>query len=72
MTTVVNSQQGDTVDLICHRHGGTSDDVVAVYALNSGMCIHGPVLPLGTRVTLPDFSTTTSEQTNDTMLQLWD
>ena len=72
MTTSVITKQGDTVDLLCHRHGGTSSDVSAVYALNPGLCLNGPVLPLGTRVTLPDFSTTTSEQTNDTMLQLWD
>ncbi|MBK4725034.1 tail protein X [Pantoea agglomerans] len=49
------AQQGDTVDDICHRHYGRTEQVVElVYAANPGLAESGPVLPHGCEVTLPD------------------
>ena len=51
----VLAQQGDTVDEICYRHYGRTDQVVElVYAANPGLAESGPVLPHGCEVTLPD------------------
>lgn len=65
----VRSLQGDTVDLLCHRHlGATAGAVEAVYELNPGLAALGPVLPMATLVTLPE-STPAAEKP---LLQLWD
>lgn len=50
----VRSVQGDTVDLLCLRHLGTTANgvVEATYANNPGLADRGPVLPNGTLVTL--------------------
>ncbi|MCC5811312.1 MAG: tail protein X [Ectothiorhodospiraceae bacterium] len=48
------ARQGDTVDLICHRHYGyTAGITEAVYRANRGLAELGPILPVGTRVKLP-------------------
>lgn len=53
-TTTVTAIQGDTLDLICQRHLGTpAGTVEAALALNPGLADLGPVLPIGTPVTLP-------------------
>lgn len=45
----------DTVDAICWRHYGRTDGAVeAVLEANPGLASHGPFLPLGTPVTLPE------------------
>lgn len=50
----VRSIQGDTIDLLCLRHLGTTGQgvVEATYAANPGLAALGPVLPNGTLVTL--------------------
>ncbi|WP_137936114.1 tail protein X [Chitinivorax sp. B] len=54
MATVI-ALQGDTVDLLCWRHLGRTGGVTErVLARNPGLAELGPVLPLGTQVTLPD------------------
>lgn len=67
----VRTQQGDTVDLLCHRHlGRTAGGVVErTYALNPGLAHLGAVLPAGHAVTLakPNESTATT-----TTVNLWD
>lgn len=46
--------QGDTIDLICWRYlGGTDGLVELVLQLNPRLADLGPVLPMGTVVTLP-------------------
>ncbi|MBP2167003.1 phage tail protein X [Erwinia toletana] len=65
----VYAQQGDTVDDICFRHYGRTQQVVEmVYAANTGLAAQGPVLPHGYPVELPDLP---ESSTRDT-LQLWD
>lgn len=69
MATVVYARQGDTVDLLCHRHyGQTAGITERVYQANQGLCELGPVLPIGTKVTLPDAAPAPREE----IVQLWD
>lgn len=69
MATTVTAMQGDTVDAICARHlGSTAGVTEATYALNPGLAALGPVLPIGTRVQLPE----ATAQPTTTLVQLWD
>lgn len=53
------AMQGDTIDLICHRHYGTTQRTVeAVYEANPGLADVGPVLPHGQLINLPALDTT--------------
>lgn len=47
------SRQGDTVDLIAHRHYDDAEMAAAILAANPGLAALGPVLPHGTLVILP-------------------
>jgi len=65
----VRAQQGDTVDEICNRHyGRTQQAVELAYAANPGLAGHGPVLPHGCEVVLPDLPASSSAET----VNLWD
>jgi phage tail protein X len=69
MARVVYARQGDTVDLICLRqYGQTAAVTELVYRANPGLCELGPVLPIGTAVTLPD----AAPQPEQNVVQLWD
>jgi phage tail protein X len=51
----IYSEQGETVDAVCWRYYGQTRALVEqVYALNPTLAGHGPVLPHGTALTLPD------------------
>jgi len=51
----VRTQQHDTADLLCWRHlGHTAQVTEQVLAMNPGLAAHGPLLPAGLVVTLPD------------------
>lgn len=64
------AQQGDTVDLICWRHYGTTKGVVeAVYRANPGLAELGPTLPHGTLINLPEQHTASTVKTET--IQLW-
>ena len=66
----VIAQQGDTVDVLCHRHlGRTAGVTEAVMESNPGISALGPVLPMGTAVELPD---QLPAETNTNLIQLWD
>lgn len=68
-TTTVHALQGDTLDLICQRHlRTTAGTVEATLALNPGLAELGPILPLGTPVTLPAQPARATTNT----LKLWD
>jgi len=70
MPIIVRAQQGDTVDMLCLRHLGTTAGVTeATYALNPGLASLGPFLPLGQQVTLPDPPTA---PTAPKTISLWD
>lgn len=66
----VVTHQDDTVDALCFRHFGRTQGLVeAVLELNPGLAEHGPILPHGLPVDLPD---TPTQQTNTQLLKLWD
>lgn len=66
----VVTHQGDTVDALCFRHFGRTQGLVeAVLELNPGLAEHGPILPHGLPVDLPD---TPTQQTKTQLLKLWD
>ncbi|TCP13762.1 phage tail protein X [Crenobacter luteus] len=68
----ITAMQGDTVDLICDRHyGRTAGITEAVYQANPGLADIGPILPIGTPVTLPDLPTQPAETTRQ-LVNLWD
>lgn len=67
---VVKSVQGDTVDLICWRYYGRTAGVLEqVLSSNRGLAALGPVLPMGTMITLPDQPVQAGSKQ---IVQLWD
>lgn len=69
----VHAQQGDTLDALCWRHlGSTAGLVEQALELNPGLAGLGPVLPLGTAVTLPAVSSTSTSAATQPLVQLWD
>lgn len=65
----VRALQGDTVDTLCWRHYGRTAGVTEqVLEANPGLAEHGPVLPMGLEVELPDQPTRAVTQ----RVQLWD
>jgi phage tail protein X len=65
----VYAMQGDTVDEICHRYYGRTEQVTErVYAANNGLADAGPVLPHGYAVELPDLPESSTSET----VNLWD
>lgn len=66
---VVSSLQGDTLDQVCLRHLGTTAGVVEqTLLLNPGLSSLPPILPLGTKITLP----AQPEAVAVARLSLWD
>lgn len=66
----VIAHQGDTIDALCHRHlGGTATVTEQVLEMNPGLAALGPILPMGTSVTLP---AALPADSNSTHIQLWD
>lgn len=66
----IRAMQGDTVDLICWRHYGTTANVTeAVYEANPGLADLGPILPHGHLIKLPKIEQT---QPATTALVLWE
>lgn len=67
--TRVYAMQGDTVDDICYRHYGRTEQVTEqVYEANFGLAGAGPVLPHGWPVDLPDLPEAPTGET----VQLWE
>lgn len=63
--------QGETIDALCQRVlGRTAGVTEAALAGNPGLADLGPILPIGTPVTLTD--TTQATQTQAPLVQLWD
>jgi phage tail protein X len=66
----IRALQGDMVDAICRRvYGDESGFVEAVLDANPGLAALGPVLPEGTRLTLPEIQ---PEPTQEPLVTLWD
>jgi phage tail protein X len=65
---IYRTREGDTVDLICwHVYGRTSGTVEQVYEANPGLAAKGPIIPVGTLVTLP----TISDPQAEGLVTLW-
>jgi phage tail protein X len=65
----VRALQYDTVDALCWRHYGRTQGVTEqVLQANPGLADHGPILPHGLEVELPDSAPAATSQT----VQLWD
>lgn len=58
MSVKYRAKEGETLDLICwHIYGrGTAGTVEQVLEANPGLAALGPILPVGTLVTLPEIS----------------
>lgn len=70
MATQLRTIQNDTVDALCWRHYGRTAGVVeAVLDANPGLADHGPQLPTGLLVILPDLQTPAPARA---MVNLWD
>jgi phage tail protein X len=65
----VNALQGDTLDALCWRHYGRTQDVLEqVYDANPGLSEQGAILPHGYPLELPDIAPATQREA----VQLWD
>lgn len=70
MTKTISTVQGDTLDLICHRHyGATSGIVEQVLKHNPHLADLGAILPISTIIELPDINT--NQQSTQATVQLW-
>lgn len=70
MATIYTTRQGEMVDMICRRaYGDESGFVEKVLDVNPGLAALGPVLPLGTKVLLPDLPKSAPERK---IVSLWD
>lgn len=70
MTTPVRTHQNDTVDALCWRYyGRTSGVTEAVLQANPGLADHGPILPQGLVVNMPEALTSAPQRH---MVNLWD
>lgn len=58
MTTTYTTREADTVDLIAWRfYGSTANRVTEqVLEANPGLADHGPLLPAGLTITLPEIT----------------
>ncbi|CCG88505.1 tail protein X [Erwinia piriflorinigrans] len=67
----VQAHQHDTVDALCWRHYGRTAGVTAlVLQANPGLAGHGPFLPHGLEVELPE--TAAAAATTAQSVRLWD
>ncbi|ENG1466928.1 tail protein X [Yersinia enterocolitica] len=65
----VNALQGDTLDALCWRYYGRTQDVLEqVYDANPGLSELGAILSHGYPVQLPDMAPAAQRET----VQLWD
>ena len=69
--TTVRSIEGDTVDLVCWRELGQTEEVLEeTVERNPGLAALGAILPPGTQLDLPEPSATPDAKTRD-IVQLW-
>ena len=64
------TKSGDRLDQVCGQYYGHQTGAVeAVLEANRGLAEHGPMLPAGLLISLPDLPTNTVSQT---LVRLWD
>lgn len=70
MAVAVRANQNDTVDALCWRfYGRTAGVTEAVLEANPGLADHGPILPQGLVVNMPEAQASTPQRQ---MVNLWD
>ncbi|NVZ96767.1 tail protein X [Pseudomonas sp. B6001] len=70
MPVAVCANQNDTVDALCWRHYGRTAGVTeAVLEANPGLADHGPILPQGLVVNMPEVQASAPQRQ---MVNLWD
>ena len=70
MPSTVRANQNDTVDALCWRfYGRTAGVTEAVLEANPGLADHGPILPQGLAIDMPEAQTSAPQRQ---MVQLWD
>jgi len=70
MADRLHARQGDTLDELLWRERGLGADALdAVLAANPGLADFGPVLPIGTPVTIPTIAAPTVQVRE--IVQLW-
>lgn len=70
MPVAVRANQNDTVDALCWRfYGRTAGVTEAVLEANPGLADHGPLLPQGLVVYMPEAQASAPQRQ---MVNLWD
>lgn len=70
MPAVYITKQNEMVDMVCRRaYGDESGYVETVLDVNPGLAALGPILPIGTKVVLPDLPKAAPERK---IVSLWD
>lgn len=70
MAVSIRAQQSDTVDALCWRHYGRTAGVTeAVLEANPGLADHGPTLPQGLVVQMPEAQATAPQRQT---VNLWE
>lgn len=64
------TRQGDTLDAICWRHYGRESAAEAVLEANPRLADHGPILPQGLEIELPELAAPAPAAA--TLIKLWD
>lgn len=68
----VIAHQNDTVDLIAWRvFERTADVTEAILDANPGLAALGPIIPAGTRATIPTFETPATSAPEAQLVRLW-
>ena len=61
------SKTGDQLDYIAYKQYGTESATLQILNVNPGLAAHGPILPAGLKITLPEIS-----QAIKKTVSLWD
>ncbi|MBA5956192.1 phage tail protein [Pseudomonas lactis] len=70
MAVQIRTNQNETVDALCWRfYGRTAGVTEAVLEANPGLADHGPILPQGLTVSMPEAKTSAPQRQ---MVNLWD
>ena len=70
MPALYTTRQGETVDLACSRHYGSTEGVTElVLDANPGLAALGPVLPFATAIVMPDAAAQGEQQR---LVSLWE
>ncbi len=71
MADIIHARQGDTLDQMLHRDRGLGPEALGtVLAANPGLAAPGPLLPVGTAVTIPPAAQAAPIERK--LLNLWD